>query len=159
MSSGATTPAAFSAEHLADLAVESASALSPVLGLVPCQVLAHLKGSPPGLTGMAVRLEGVKTRIIIGVLSNSSGRSQIARALFQLEAHQTAPASDEDDAMGELANVLAGRIKAVTAVSDRTMRLTPPEKITGESLAICSKLSAIRVSFGGIPAALVIALP
>jgi hypothetical protein len=159
MGGGAPIQGPLTAENLAELAVESASALSPVLGLVPCHVLAHLKISPPGLTGMAVRLEGQQTTIIIGVLSNPAGRSQIARVLFQLEAHQEPPAADEDDAIGELANVLAGRIKAATAATDRTLRLTPPEKITGEAFANYPRFSAIRVSFGGIPAALVIAIP
>jgi CheY-specific phosphatase CheX len=147
------------AEHLAELAVQSAAALSPALGLVPCHVLAHLKNSPPGLTGMAVRIEGQKTLIVIGVLSNPAGRCQIARALFQLEATQEPEVADQDDAIGELCNVLAGRIKVATAATDRTMRLTPPEKITGEAFAGYKRLRAIRVAFGGIPAALVIAMP
>jgi CheY-specific phosphatase CheX len=67
--------------------------------------------------------------------------------------------NDQDDAIGELANVLAGRIKAATAATDHTMRLAPPEKITGEAFAAYARFSAIRVSFGTIPAALVIAIP
>jgi CheY-specific phosphatase CheX len=159
MAGGAPIQGPLTARNLGELAVESASALSPVLGLVPCRVLAHLKSSPPGLAGMAVRLEGQKTLIIVGVLSNAAGRSQLVRALFQLDAHQEEPLPDEDDAIGELANLLAGRVKAATAATDRTMRLTPPEKITGEAFAQYARFSAIRVSFGAIPATLVIALP
>ena len=43
---------------------------------------------PAGLTGMAVRIEGQQTRMVIGVLSNAAGRCPIARALFQLEASE-----------------------------------------------------------------------
>jgi len=159
MAGGAPIEGPLTAENLAELAVQSASALAPVLGLVPCHVLAHLKIWPPGLTGMAVRIEGQKTMMVIGVLSNAAGRCQIARALFQLEANQEPPMADQDDAIGELCNVLAGRIKVATAATDRTMRLTPPEKITGEAFARYTRFSAIRVAFGGIPAALVIAMP
>lgn len=159
MGGGAPIEGPLTAENLAKVAVESAAALSPALGLVPCQVVAHLKTSPPGLTGMAVRIEGQKVTVVIGVLSNAAGRSQIARALFQLETNQEAAMNDQDDAIGELANVLAGRIKAATAAADATMRLTPPEKVTGEAFAGYARVSVIRVSFGSIPAALVIAMP
>jgi CheY-specific phosphatase CheX len=155
-----STSGPLTVEDLANLAVESVSALAPVLGLVPCEVLARLKSSPPGLTGMAVRVEGTKTLVVVSVLSNAAGRSQIARALFQMEAHQEPPpVRDEDDAMGEVANVLAGQIKAATVSRDHTMRLTPPEKITGEATGRFEHVSAIRVSFGGVAAAIVVALP
>jgi hypothetical protein len=104
---------------------------------------------------MAVTLEGRPTCVVIAVVSNPEGRGAIARALFQLDAGQKPEPRDEADAVGELTNVIAGRIKV--ALAEFAFRLSVPSALATEGAAPTQQV-ALRISFGSVPAALVIAL-
>lgn len=140
-------------ERLAKVAGECVVALGPVLGLQACRALGQLKLAPSGLSGMAVMLEGGSPAIVIGVLSNPAGRAAIARALFQMNESEQPQASDENDAVGELANVIAGRIKV--ALSQPSLRLSVPAAISAEEAPRGEQVT-LRLSFGSVPAALVV---
>jgi chemotaxis protein CheY-P-specific phosphatase CheC len=134
-----------------------AANVGPLMGLPPCKVIATLKAPPSGLTGVAIALEGTKPHVLIGVLSNQVGRTAIARAVFQMEPHEKPKPEDETDAVGELANVISGHVKAAMyAQVDATMRIGLPSAVNAESFAARSDQITLRVSFGVVPAALVV---
>jgi CheY-specific phosphatase CheX len=147
-----------SVESWTEVVKECAFNVGPAMGLAPCQVLATLKAPPNGLTGVAVTLEGHKPHVMIGVLSNQVGRTAIARALFQMGPSEQPKPEDETDAVGELANVISGHVKTVMRRIDASMRIGLPSAVSAEAFASRSDQITLRVSFGTVPAALVITL-
>ena len=145
-----------SVERWMEVVRDCAADVGPAMGLARCQVLAQLKAPPNGLSGVAVTLEGKKPHVLIGVLSNQAGRTAIARALLQMEPSETPNPEDETDAVGELANVITGHVKAAMCRIDATMRIGLPSAVTAEAFASRTNQITLRVSFGTVPAALVI---
>lgn len=145
-----------SVEHWTEVVRGCAANVGPAMGLPPCQVLATLKAPPAGLTGVAITLEGIKPHVLIGVLSNQVGRSAIARAVFQMSPEERPKPEDETDAVGELANVITGHVKAVMSQLDTTMRIGLPSAVSAEAFSSRSDQITLRVSFGSVPAALVV---
>jgi CheY-specific phosphatase CheX len=128
------------------------------MGLPPCQIIATLKAPPAGLTGVAVTLEGIKPHVLIGVLSNQIGRSAIARTIFQMRPDERPKPEDETDAVGELANVISGHVKSIMCRLDPTMRIGLPSAVSAEAFATRTNQITLRVSFGAVPAALVVTI-
>jgi hypothetical protein len=148
-----------SVERWCEAVRECASNVGPAMGFAACQVLATLKAPPPGLTGVAVTLEGVRPHVLIGVLSNQAGRIAIARTVFQMEPHEKPKPEDEVDAVGELANVIGGHVKTIMMSRiDDTMRIGLPSSVSAESFASRAEQVTQRVSLGTVPAALVVTL-
>lgn len=133
-----------------------AANVGPAMGLPACRVIATLKAPPSGLTGVAITLEGTKPHVLIGVLSNQVGRTAIARAIFQMEPNEKPKPEDETDAVGELANVISGHVKAAMSQLDSNMRIGLPSAVNAESFAARTDQITLRVSFGVVPAALVV---
>jgi hypothetical protein len=145
-------------ESWSDAVRDCAAKVGPAMGLPPCQVLATLKSPPAGLTGVAVTLEGHRPHVLIGVLSNQLGRTAIARAVFQMTADEKPKPEDETDAVGELTNVIGGHVKALMSRIDVTMRIGLPSTVSAEAFASRKSQVTLRVSFGTVPAALVVTL-
>jgi CheY-specific phosphatase CheX len=145
-----------SVERWTEVVRNCAADVGPAMGLARCQVLAQLKAPPSGLSGVAITLEGRKPHVLIGVLSNQAGRMAIARALLQMTPEEELKPEDETDAVGELANCITGHVKAVMCKIDATMRIGLPSAVNAESFAARSDQITLRVSFGSVPAALVI---
>ncbi|HKU41347.1 MAG TPA: chemotaxis protein CheX [Polyangiales bacterium] len=137
---------------------DCAANVGPAMGLAPCQVLGTLKAPAAGLSGVAITLEGEKPHVLIGVLSNQAGRTAIARALFQMGPTESPNPEDETDAVGELANVLTGHVKAAMSRVDAKMRIGLPYAVNADAFAPCAGQVTLRVSFGSVPAALVVTL-
>jgi len=155
INTGASAPVG-SVEHWTEVVRGCAANVGPLMGLLPCQVLATLKAPPAGLTGVAITLEGTKPHVLIGVLSNQVGRSAIARAVFQMSPEERPKPEDETDAVGELANVITGHVKAVMSRLDTTMRIGLPSAVSAEAFSARTDQITLRVSFGSVPAALVV---
>lgn len=145
-----------SVEEWTEVVRSCAARIGPAMGLPACKVIATLKAPPSGLTGVAIALEGAKPHVLIGVLSNQVGRTAIARAIFQMDAHEKPKPEDETDAVGELANVISGHVKAEMAAVDTAMRIGLPSAVNAESFAARTDQITLRVSFGVVPAALVV---
>lgn len=144
-------------EHWTAVVKGCAANVGPAMGLPPCQVIATLKAPPAGLTGVAVTLEGTKPHVLIAVLSNAVGRTQIARTIFQMTPEERPKPEDETDAVGELANVITGHVKStMSSLIDTTMRIGLPSAVSAESFAARPDQITLRVSFGTVPAALVV---
>jgi hypothetical protein len=140
-------------------AVRSCAAnVGPAMGLDACHVIATLKAPPAGLSGVAVSLEGVRPHVLIGVLSNHAGRIAIARTVFQMGPNEQPNPEEEIDAVGELANVISGHVKTLMNRVDATMRIGLPSAVGAESFATRADQITLRVSFGSVPAALVVTL-
>jgi CheY-specific phosphatase CheX len=145
-------------ERWSEAVRECAANVGPAMGLPPCQVIAVLKAPPSGLSGVAVTLEGEKPLVLIGVLSNQAGRTAIARAVFQMSADEYPKPEDETDAVGELANVITGHVKTLMSRLDATMRIGLPSAVSAEAFSARPQQITLRVSFGTVPAALVVTL-
>jgi CheY-specific phosphatase CheX len=143
-------------EHWTEVVRGCAANVGPAMGLQPCQVIATLKAPPAGLTGVAVTLEGTKPHVLIGVLSNQVGRTAIARAIFQMQPEEAPKPEDEADAVGELANCISGHVKAAMSKLDGTMRIGLPSVVSAEAFSARTNQITLRVSFGSVPAALVV---
>jgi CheY-specific phosphatase CheX len=141
-----------------DAVKDSASNVGPILGLPACEVLARIKTPPAGLSGMAVTLEGRTPLVRIGLLTNAAGRTAIARALFRMEETESPNELDERDAIGELTNVISGHVKAVMSPVDATMRIGLPSQVNADAFAGATEQITLRVSFGGVAAALVVTM-
>ena len=147
-----------SVERWTEVVRECAANVGPAMGLAACQVLATLKVPPAGLTGVAVSLDGVRPHVMIGVLSNHAGRMAIARSVFQMEPGEKPRPEDEIDAVGELANCISGHVKTIMCRIDATMRIGLPSAVSAEAFAARADQVTLRVSFGSVPAALVVTL-
>lgn len=147
-----------SVETWTEVVRECAANVGPAMGLPPCQVLGTLKVPAAGLTGVAITLEGEKPHVLIGVLSNSAGRAAIARAVFQMQPSESPKPEDETDAVGELANVISGHVKAAMARIDGKMRIGLPYAVKADAFVPKPDQVTLRVSFGSVPAALVVTL-
>lgn len=147
-----------SVEQWSEVVRECAASVGPAMGLQPCLVLGTLKAPALGLSGIAIALENDKPIILIGVLSNSAGRAAIARAVFQMAPNESPKPEDETDAVGELANVISGHVKAAMRGADAKMRIGLPYAVTADAFAAHQSQVTLRVSFGSVPAALVVTL-
>lgn len=135
---------------------ECAANVGDAMGLAPCRVLGTLKAPAAGLSGVAIKLEGEKPHLLIGVLSNSAGRAAIARAMFQMGPTDSPNPEDETDAVGELANCITGQVKALVNSIDAKMRIGLPYAVNGDAFAPAPGRVTLRISFGSVPAALVV---
>lgn len=147
-----------SVEEWIEVVRDCAANVGPAMGLAPCQVLGTLKAPAAGLSGVAITLEGDKPHVLIGVLSNQVGRAAIARALFQMGPTELPKPEDETDAVGELANVISGHVKAAMSRLDAKMRIGLPYAVNADAFAPSAGQVTLRVSFGSVPAALVVTL-
>jgi hypothetical protein len=147
-----------SVEQWSEVVRDCAVNVGPAMGLAPCTVLATLKAPAMGLSGVAIALENEKPIVLIGVLSNSGGRAAIARAVFQMAPTECPKPEDETDAVGELANVISGHVKAAMSRVDAKMRIGLPYAVNAEAFAGNQTQITLRVSFGSVPAALVVTL-
>lgn len=137
---------------------DCAAKIGPAMGLAPCQVLGTLRAPAAGLTGVAVTLEGERPHVLIGLLSNPAGRAAIARAIFRMGPSELPRPEDEIDAVGELMNVITGHVKATMKRLDAKMRIGLPYAVNASAFAPCPGQVTLRVSFGSVPAALVVTL-
>lgn len=145
-----------SLERWTEVVRDCACKVGPAMGLAPCRVLGTLKAPAAGLSGVAVTLDSDRPRLLIGVLSNQAGRSAIARALFQMGPSESPKPEDESDAVGELANVISGHVKSAMKRVDSKMRIGLPYAVNAEAFAPSPEQVTLRVSFGDVPAALVV---
>jgi hypothetical protein len=147
-----------SVEQWTEVVRDCAISVGPAMGLEPCKVIATLKAPAMGLSGVAIALEHDRPIVLIGVLSNSGGRAAIARAVFQMSPHESPKPEDETDAVGELANVISGHVKAAMSRVDAKMRIGLPYAVNAEAFSGHQTQVTLRVSFGSVPAALVVTL-
>jgi chemotaxis protein CheX len=84
---------------------------------------------PENLTGCFVALVGREENLQIGVASDPEGCQVLARTLFQVE--DELGDTDVNDALGELANILAGGVKTRMSTTQGGISLSLPIVMEG----------------------------
>lgn len=101
---------------------------STTLGLVLTEAVPGSE-MPEDLTGCFVALVGDEDSIQIGFATNASGCQCLAKALFASEAEL--PNEDVYDALGEIANILAGGVKMRLASAHSQLAIGLPIVMEG----------------------------
>jgi CheY-specific phosphatase CheX len=99
-----------------------------------------------------------KGSLYIGVSADSEGCQAMTRALLAMEPEEADP-SNEDvaDALGEIANVLAGMVKTTMAAHDPSLKLGLPIVVHGQvERGTDSEMAVSKVSLGPVEARLIV---
>lgn len=116
-----------------------------------------LRGSnlPIDLTGCFVALVGEEGSLQIGLASDSAGCMTLAKALFASD--DDLPEEDVGDALGEIANIIAGGVKKRMATGQVPLALGLPIVMEGHiRLTERQQIAQLDVSLGDVPIRLLI---
>ena len=107
------------------------------------------------LTGCYVALVGEEGSLQIGLASDTSGCQTLAKALFASE--EDLPEEDVGDALGEIANIIAGGVKKRMATAREPLAIGLPIVMDGHlRLTERQQIAQVDVKFGLVPARLLI---
>lgn len=110
---------------------------------------------PPELTGCFVALIGDAGSLQIGLASNPVGCQTLAKALFASEDEM--PDEDVSDALGEIANIIAGGVKKRMSALQPPLAIGLPIVMDGHvRLAERQKILGNDVRLGEVPVRLLI---
>ena len=138
--------------------IESAHELATTtLGFTKDEVVVKDHGSPLTSAGSYVALIGDDTSIQIGIASTVDACDKLARALLMMPPEDELSTSDLADALGEIANVLAGGVKRRMVHRDTSLKLGLPVVVNGR-LATPERMeiAAAEILFGGIDTMLLV---
>jgi len=109
----------------------------------------------PDLTGCFVALVGDEGSLQIGLATNPEGCQKLAQALFASDVEL--PAEDVSDALGEIANIIAGGVKCRMATPQLALALGLPIVMEGRlRLAERQQIVTADVRLGQVPVRLLI---
>ncbi len=99
---------------------------------------------------------GDHSRVMLGVVADEQSGPALARALLGMEPDEQIDEADIDDALGEIANMIAGGVKTQV---DQTLKIGVPS-IDGDfgSLSDAKSLGLALVRSDSVPFHLVVAL-
>jgi hypothetical protein len=110
---------------------------------------------PPDLTGCFVALVGDEGSFQIGLASDVAGCQTLARTLFASD--EDLPESDVSDALGEVANIVAGGVKKRMATVQQPLSLGLPIVMEGHiRITERQQIAQLDVRLGQIPVRLLI---
>jgi len=111
---------------------ETMTETSELLGLGTCTPREALDGLPSGLAGAHMSITGSTGAIHLGVLAPLAAHQQIAKRMLAMEIEdEDLPVGDLADAVGEIANIIAGGVKSALSEWDDDLRLGLPVFIEG----------------------------
>lgn len=124
-----------------------------LLGLEHCPIIDDRHQTPAEVHGAYVPLNNGQSVVQVGIFSNKDGVRRLARALLQMEEDEIDPDPAEiADAVGEIANVLAGAAKARREDIDANLNLGSPVVVDGDGRALRNiKAKITRLYLAGIP--------
>jgi CheY-specific phosphatase CheX len=128
------------------------------LGFSLVTVVAKLDKLPGDMAGAWVALVGSGTSMQVGIASSLEGCHGLARAFLRMPESE-GPLSEDDmvDALGEMANVIAGGVKRRVAHLDPSTRLGLPIVVRGKVEAGDRLHAAIaEVRLGAIAAQVIV---
>src|SRR5262249_41221847 len=142
------------AQSLGAFTIEQAtSELSLALGLGALSVRAAGDEFPRSLRGACVPLVGDRTAFQVALIAEREGLVQLARAFLQLDGCESVREHDVTDAICELVNMPAGRVKVQLARHHPSLRIGPPVFIDGEirsqggtAVVLDARIGAIAVT-------------
>jgi hypothetical protein len=109
---------------------------------------------PENLTGCFVALVGEQESLQVGLASDSEGCQTLARALFA--ADDPLPDSDVTDALGEIANIMAGGVKK-RRTSQGGMSLGLPMVMEGHvRITERQEMAHLDIALGEVPVRLLV---
>jgi CheY-specific phosphatase CheX len=109
---------------------------------------------PENLTGCFVALVGEQESLQIGLASDSAGCQTLAQALFA--ADEPLPDPDVSDALGEIANIIAGGVKK-RRVAKTGMALGLPMVMEGHvRITDRQEIAHLDVALGDVPVRLLV---
>lgn len=110
---------------------------------------------PENLTGCFVALVGQEERLQIGLASDPEGCQTLARTLFA--ADEELPDSDVTDALGEIANIMAGGVKKRRGEINTGMTLGLPIVMEGHvRIADRQEVAHVDTAVGDVPVRLLV---
>jgi CheY-specific phosphatase CheX len=110
---------------------------------------------PENMTGCLVALVGQNESLQVGLASNTTGCETLARALFASDD----PLSEDDisDAMGEIANIVAGGVKTRMVQKFGSIQLGLPIVMEGHlRLTERQRMAQRDVALGEVPVRLLV---
>ncbi len=110
---------------------------------------------PLDLTGCFVALVGEEDSLQIGLASDGAGCQTLAKALFASD--DELPAEDVSDALGEIANIIAGGVKKRMAAVQLSLAIGLPIVMQGRlRLTERQQIGQVDVKLGEVPARLLV---
>lgn len=99
-----------------------------VLNLPPSH-MAHSTGAPlpHGLSGASIVLAAGPESVLVGLSSHLEGLTKLAKAMLSTGAKDTLAETDLRDAVGEMANIIAGSIKRQLTSQTEGIKLGLPK--------------------------------
>lgn len=142
------------AEWLAAMLEAAAEFTETTLGLELGDPSA-IRKLPENLTGCFVALVGQEERLQIGLASDPAGCQTLAQTLFA--ADEELPESDVTDALGEIANIVAGGVKKRRSDATSGMTLGLPMVMEGHvRIADRQEVAHIDTAVGDVPVRLLV---
>jgi hypothetical protein len=124
--------AQISSNEWLEAAVSAAAELSKTsLGFPSNRVTGKWEALPNDMAGSWVALVGNGSAVQVGIASSLEGCWALARAFLRMPEGEEVPEEDVVDALGEMANVIAGGVKRRLAHLDPSTRLGLPIVVRG----------------------------
>ena len=142
-----------------DAAVTSAEELATVaLGFDGAELIGKRDDFPTELRSAIIALVSDTISVQLGIASTKEGCQHLARALLAMEPDEDdLPEDDVADAVGEVANIVAGQVKSMMGSADSPIKLGLPLFISGRfdhPDNVETALADIRV--GSVPVTLIV---
>lgn len=96
-----------------------------------CTLQEHSERLPEKIYGAFISLSNENLEAIIGVLGDPADCGRLAKAFLGMEENETLSDNEVADTIGELANILAGGIKAGVAGENPGLRINMPYFVNG----------------------------
>jgi hypothetical protein len=135
---------------------KAAGELCAALALGKCQTIALGYELPHTVCGAYVPLVGDNSALQVAVIGDGDALGQLARKLLQMEAAEPLDDRDTADAVCEIGNMLAGKVKFLLARQYPTLRIGLPVFIHGEIHGQGQSGVVLDVWLGSIPTTLLL---
>jgi len=123
-----------SVDEWLDAAISSAEELATVaLGFDGASLIGKPTVVSPELNSAMVALISDSASVQLGIASSSDGCQSLARALLAMEPDEAdLPDDDVADAVGEVANIVAGQVKSLMSGADASLKIGLPLFVHGK---------------------------
>ncbi len=112
---------------------------------------------PTGLQGAFVPLVGTNDSVQIGITADRPTCQVLARRMLQMEDHEVPSDHEVRDALGEIANMVAGMSKASRPDKNRDLALGLPILFEGVvNTTDATSIQSIQVDLAGTPVAVTV---
>jgi CheY-specific phosphatase CheX len=123
------------------------------LGFDASEELRRYNSLPTSSESAYIAMVGERTSVQLGLTTNAEGCRLLARAILALgEDEGDLPPADVADAMGEISNILAGRIKTLVASTETSINLGIPIFLHGHlEVSEGTDIAAADMRLGPVP--------